>query len=74
MSAVVAWPSHPMNPSVEHPVSKRPRNQNTRMAPDPSAPNVRDPKQHNDELSKHDTPKREDPTQRDKPTAKDIGE
>ncbi len=55
-------------------MSKRPRNQNSHGAPDPSAPNVRDPRQHNDELSKHDTPKREDPTQRDKPTAKDIGE
>jgi len=47
-------------------MSKRPHTDSTRLAPDPSAGNVRDPQQRGNELEKHDTPKREDPTQRKK--------
>ena len=47
-------------------MSKRPHTTHTRLNPDPAAGNIRDPEQHNDELTKHDAPKHEDPTQRKK--------
>jgi hypothetical protein len=53
-------------PLPEAAMSKRPHTDKTRLAPDPSAGNVRDPQQRGNELDKHDTPKREDPTQRKK--------
>jgi hypothetical protein len=56
-------------------MSKPMHSSNPHGAPDPSAGNVRDPQQKGDELSKHDTPRKEDPTQRNqrpaKPGAKD---
>ena len=47
-------------------MSKRPHTTHTRLNPDPAAGNIRDPEQHNDELTRHDAPKHEDPTQRKK--------
>ncbi len=44
-------------------MSKRPDTQKTHFNSDPAAANVRDPQQKGDELQKHATPRREDPTQ-----------
>jgi hypothetical protein len=48
-------------------MSKRPHKSTTHLGPDPAAGNIRDPEQRNDELERHDTPRHEDPTQRNKP-------
>lgn len=48
------------DPPMESAMSKRPHTPNTRLNPDPAAGNIRDPEQKNDELERHDTPKRED--------------
>jgi hypothetical protein len=45
-------------------MSKRGNDSSNRLIPDPSAPSVRDPEQKGDELQRHPTPRREDPTQK----------
>ena len=51
-------------------MSKRPHGSSHRLGPDPEAANVRDPEQKGDALERKPTPRREDPTQRDRQPAK----